>query len=185
MQTALMFAKEGSIKKMDLKSLIRDVPDFPKPGITFKDITPLLQDKNALKEVVVELARRFKGIEIDQVVGVESRGFILAPAIALELECGFVPVRKPGKLPADTLQQSYQLEYGTDSVEIHRDALSKGKRLLLVDDVLATGGTMEATCRLVEKLGGAIVGTCFMIELAFLNGREKLSPYPVEALLTY
>jgi adenine phosphoribosyltransferase len=170
---------------MDLKSLIRDVADFPKPGIVFKDITPLLQDKKALKNVVVELSRRFKDAKIDQVVGVESRGFILAPAIALELGCGFIPVRKPGKLPADTIQQTYQLEYGTDSVEIHRDALNKGKRLLLVDDVLATGGTMEATCRLVEKLKGTIVGTCFMIELAFLQGRDKLSPYPVEALLIY
>ncbi len=170
---------------MDFKSLIRDVPDFPKSGIMFKDITPLLKDNIAFNAVIRELSKPFKEVKIDQVLGIESRGFILAPAIALELGCGFVPVRKPGKLPADTLKQSYALEYGTDSVEIHRDALSKGKNLLLVDDVLATGGTMEATCRLVEKLGGTIVATCFLLELAFLNGRSKLEPYPVETLLRY
>ena len=170
---------------MDFKSLIRDVPDFPKSGIMFKDITPLLKDNIAFNAVIRELSKPFKEVKIDQVLGIESRGFILAPAIALELGCGFVPVRKPGKLPADTLKQSYALEYGTDSVEIHRDALSKGKSLLLVDDVLATGGTMEATCRLVEKLGGTIVATCFLLELAFLNGRSKLEPYPVETLLRY
>jgi adenine phosphoribosyltransferase len=170
---------------MDFKSLIRDVPDFPKSGIMFKDITPLLKDNIAFNAVIRELSKPFKEVKIDQVLGIESRGFILAPAIALKLVCGFVPVRKPGKLPADTLKQSYALEYGTDSVEIHRDALSKGKNLLLVDDVLATGGTMEATCRLVEKLGGTIVATCFLLELAFLNGRAKLEPYPVETLLRY
>ena len=168
---------------IDLETYIRDVPDFPKPGIVFKDITPLLADAEALRETVAQLAAPYgdKGIEL--VTGVESRGFIFGTAVARELGAGFVPIRKPGKLPAETISESYELEYGTDTIEIHADAIAPGQKVLMVDDLLATGGTMAAACRLVEKLGGTIVGVVFVIELSFLNGRDKIKNYFVRSLM--
>lgn len=159
---------------MDLNPLIRDVPDFPKPGITFKDITPLLGNREALAYVVHVTAAHFAGVGITKVIGIESRGFICAPAIALGLGVGFVPVRKPGKLPWKCYEESYSLEYGADRLEIHVDALAPGDRVLLVDDVLATGGTMAAALRLVRKCGATPVACSFLIELGFLGGRAKL-----------
>ena len=168
---------------MDLASHIRDIPDFPKPGILFKDITTLLKDPGAFEAAVQELAAPYRGRKIDLVVGVESRGFIFGAAVALELEVGFIPVRKPGKLPAETVAASYELEYGSDSVEMHRDAIAPGQQVLLVDDLLATGGTMEATCRLVEELKGEVAGIAFLIELTFLDGRKKLGSREVFSVL--
>ena len=159
---------------MDLASTIRSVPDFPVKGILFYDITTLLKNPEALKESIDQLASRYKNTAIDLVVGVESRGFIYGTALAYKLGAGFVPVRKPGKLPAETLIESYELEYGTNSIEIHVDAIQKGQKVLVVDDLLATGGTAKATCNLVEKLGGEVVGVAFMIELNFLKGRGKV-----------
>ncbi len=170
---------------VDLRTVIRDVPDFPKPGILFKDITTLLQDKEAFKQSIHDLCEPYRDGSIDMIVGVESRGFIFGGAMAVEMGVGFVPVRKPGKLPAETVKEEYTLEYGTDAVEIHRDAITPGMRVLVVDDLLATGGTAAATIRLVEKLDGQIAGVSFLIELAFLNGREKLGNVPVHALITY
>ncbi|MDP6777384.1 MAG: adenine phosphoribosyltransferase, partial [Candidatus Latescibacteria bacterium] len=164
---------------VDLAACIRDIPDFPKPGILFKDITTLLGDPAALESAVQQLAEPYRGKEIDFVAAVESRGFIFGSCIARELEAGFIPIRKPGKLPAETISASYDLEYGTDSVEVHKDAIEAGQKVLLVDDLLATGGTMEAACRLVGELGGTIVGVAFLIELTFLEGRKKLEGYPV------
>lgn len=166
-----------------LENLIRDIPDFPKKGIVFKDITPLLADPAALSLAIELMAMPFKNDKIDLVVGAESRGFIFGSAIARALAAGFVPVRKPGKLPCKTRSVSYELEYGSDSLEIHEDAISQGDRILMVDDLLATGGTMEACCKLVEDLGGKIVGITFLVELAFLKGRERLKGYNVHSLI--
>ena len=168
---------------MDLKSIIRDVPDFPKPGIVFKDITTLLKDQTAFKEAIRQLCQPYQGQRIDQIVGIESRGFIFGGAMAVELGTGFVPIRKPGKLPAETEQEEYTLEYGTDAIEIHRDAIMSGDQVLIVDDLLATGGTAEAAIRLVKKCGGQVMGIAFLIELSFLNGREKLGDVPIHVLI--
>lgn len=170
---------------MNLDDHIRDIPDFPKPGIIFKDITPLLGHPEAFDASIVELTAPFHNLQIDAVVGIESRGFIFGAVVARELGVGFVPVRKPGKLPADTLSVSYALEYGEDTVEIHRDALSKGQEILIVDDVLATGGTMAATCELVEKTGAHIAGVAILLELGFLDGRSKLDGHTIHSVLTY
>ena len=170
---------------LDLSKFIRSVPDFPKPGIVFRDITPLLAHAGALDQAVDQLAEPYRQSNIDVVAAVESRGFIFGAAVARQLQVGFVLIRKPGKLPAATASVSYELEYGTDSIEIHTDAISPGQRVLLVDDLLATGGTMAAACRLVEDLGGKIVSLAFLIELAFLHGREKLGDYDILALINY
>jgi len=169
----------------ELKQAIRSVPDFPKKGIVFRDITTLLKEKEAFKKTIDLFYEKYKSEKIDKVVSVESRGFIFGAALAYKLGAGFIPVRKPGKLPAETLREEYALEYGTDAVEIHKDAISSGERILVLDDLLATGGTVQATCRLVEKLGGDIVGVCFLIELSFLKGREKLKNYNIYTLIDY
>lgn len=169
----------------ELKALIRQVPDFPKPGILFYDITTLLKDAAGLRAVIEALAAQYRKSRPDLVVGIEARGFIFAPAVAYALGAGFVPVRKPNKLPAATERIEYALEYGTDSLEIHRDAVTPGARVLIVDDVLATGGTAQAVARLVERLGGVVLGIAFVVELAFLGGRRKLEGYPVFSLLEF
>ena len=169
----------------DLKKLIREVPDFPKPGILFYDITTLLKDKTGLKCVIDALKARYQDERVDSVLGIEARGFIFAPALAYALGTGFIPVRKPRKLPAECERVEYSLEYGTDSLEIHKDAIQPGHRVLIVDDVLATGGTAAAVTRLVEKLGGTVAGVGFVIELDFLHGREKLNGYDVFSLVRY
>ena len=168
---------------MDLEQFIRDVPDFPKEGIIFKDITPLLADPAALDETVGQLAAPYRDKGVQLVTGVESRGFIFAAAVARELGAGFVPIRKPGKLPCPTVSAEYELEYGTDAVEMHTDAVAAGTKVLMVDDLLATGGTMAAACRLVADQGAMIVGVAFVIELCFLSGRDKLGGYDVRALI--
>ena len=168
-----------------LKELIRQVPGFPKPGILFYDITTLLKNQQGLKAVIDGLSEGYRGMGIDTVVGIEARGFIFAPAVAYALGAGFVPVRKPGKLPAAAERVEYQLEYGTDVLEVHRDAVEIGKRVLVVDDVLATGGTAAAVAQLIRKLGGELVGFEFVIELDFLNGREKLPGLEVRSLVHY
>jgi len=168
-----------------IKALIREIPDFPQPGISFKDLTTLWRDPEGLKGTIEAMVLPFAKEEIGQVVGIESRGFILGAPLALQLGCGFVPVRKLGKLPGTTLRQEYDLEYGTDAVEIHQDGIAPGERVLIVDDLLATGGTMAAACQLVEKLGGEIVGLSFLVELAFLNGRERLPDYRIETVVQY
>lgn len=165
--------------------LIRDVPDFPSPGILFKDLTPVLAAPSAMREVTQMLAEWARKRSPDLVVGVESRGFLFGMPVALELGVGFAPVRKPGKLPCKTIAESYTLEYGTNSVEIHEDAVRPGQRVILIDDLLATGGTAAAAARLVERLGGKVVGIEFVIELGFLKGREALSAYDVEALIPF
>ncbi len=169
----------------DLKTKIRNVPDFPKPGIGFKDITTLLKDATAFHQAVEHLAEKHQNKSIDKVVGIESRGFIFGATLAYKWQVGFVPVRKPGKLPAETVAQEYELEYGTDSLEIHKDAIQPGENVLIVDDLLATGGTAAATARLVEALKGKILGIAFLIELSFLNGRRKLSDYEVTSIIQY
>ena len=171
------------MNKEELKKIIRDVPDFPKQGIMFKDITTILKDKTAFHSSIQLLLNEAKKHKVDKVVGIESRGFIHGSLIAYELGSGFVPIRKPGKLPAETISETYELEYGTDSIEIHKDAISAGEKVVIIDDLLATGGTAEAACRLVEKLGGEIVLVAFLIELKFLNGRKRLSDRNVFALL--
>lgn len=168
-----------------LKARIRDVPDFPKPGVVFRDITTLLKDAAAFREMVELLAELCGGHDADTIVAVESRGFILGGALAARLGKGFVPVRKPGRLPATAVRASYSLEYGTDSLEIHADAIGKGDRALIVDDVIATGGTARAVAELVEKLGGTVALYAFLIELTFLAGREKLKGYEVRSLIRY
>ena len=168
-----------------LKRWIIDVPDFPKPGIMFRDMTPLLRDGRALRRVIDQLSRRYAHRRIDVVVGVEARGFLLAASLADRLHAGLVPVRKQGKLPRTTARVVYQLEYGTDALEIHADAIRPGERVLVVDDVLATGGTMRAVTTLVERLGGRIVELAFLIELTALKGRARLRRHPVHALLRY
>ncbi|MBI3358809.1 MAG: adenine phosphoribosyltransferase [Nitrospirae bacterium] len=170
---------------MDLKSKIREVPDFPKKGILFYDITTLLKEKEAFAEIIAQLTNPFYGKNIEKVVAVESRGFIFGTSVAQQLHAGFVPVRKPGKLPSKTLEEPYQLEYGSDRLAIHEDAVSDGERVLIVDDLLATGGTISATVNLVKKLGGNIVSVAFVIELLGLKGRERLSGIPIFSLLTY
>jgi adenine phosphoribosyltransferase len=168
-----------------LKSRIRNVPDFPKAGILFYDITTLLRDPEGFKTAIENLSAPFAGAGIDIVVGIESRGFILGGAVADRLGAGFCPIRKPGKLPAKTLRESFSLEYGTDSIEIHTDAIQPGQRVLVVDDVLATGGTARAAASLVKRLGGTLHGLAFLIELDFLNGREKLAGEQVTSILHY
>ena len=171
---------------MLLTDLIRDVADFPKPGIVFKDITPLLADPSGLALAVEQMANPYRGLGVQKVVGAESRGFIFGTAIAQALSAGFVPVRKPGKLPYTTQSKTYDLEYGTDTVHIHDDAIQPGEKVLMVDDLLATGGTMKACCDLVEGLGGDIIGLTVLIELTFLNGRDRIKPYDdVHAVLKY
>ncbi len=168
-----------------LKQLIRTVPEFPKPGILFYDITTLLKDKTGFAQLIDAFAAYYIGKDIDLVVGIEARGFIFGPALAYRLNAGFVPVRKPKKLPAPTAKVNYDLEYGTDSLEIHLDAIKPGQKVIVVDDLLATGGTMQATVQLVEKLGGEIVGLGFAIELDFLKGRNKFTDFDVFSLLHY
>jgi adenine phosphoribosyltransferase len=168
-----------------LKDLIRDIPDFPEPGVAFKDITPLLADASALAECVDSLARAFAGRPVDKVLGVEARGFIVAAPVAVQLGAGFVPVRKAGKLPWEAEVEAYELEYGTDTLEVHRDSLKPGERALIIDDVLATGGTASATYRLVRKLGADCAGFGCIVELAFLGGRGKLPDVDTVSLLTY
>lgn len=168
-----------------IKDLIREIPDFPKPGVGFKDITPLLADPVGFATCVDALADRFAGKHVDKVFGVEARGFIVAAPVAYRLAAGFVPVRKAGKLPFEALSDTYELEYGADTLEVHTDSLVPGERALVVDDVLATGGTASATCRLVEKLGGLTVGFGCIVELSFLGGRQHLEGVVVEALVRY
>jgi adenine phosphoribosyltransferase len=171
--------------KMDLKTFIRDIPDFPKKGIIFKDITPLLRDPQALVEAIDKITAYGKERGAQVVAGIESRGFILGGAVAARLGVGFVPIRKKGKLPWKTVGESYQLEYGTDNVEMHQDAVAKGQKVLLVDDLLATGGTSEAAVRLIQKMGGKIAGIAFLVDLAFLKGRDRLKGHDVRALIHY
>jgi adenine phosphoribosyltransferase len=171
--------------KDDVRSLIRSVPDFPKPGIVFRDITTLLQSGPALRRVVDWVVDEAREKEAEVLVGIESRGFILAGAAAAELELPLVLARKPGKLPWETVSQTYTLEYGTDALEMHKDAVKAGQRVLVIDDLLATGGTAEATVKLIEQLGGQVVGTTFMVELSFLKGRDKLAGYPIASLVDY
>jgi adenine phosphoribosyltransferase len=168
-----------------LKHLIREIPDFPKPGILFYDITTLLKNKDGLRGTIDGLKKHYEGMGIDVVLGIEARGFIFAPALAYALGAGFVPVRKPKKLPADCARVSYELEYGTDTLEIHRDAIIKDCKVLIVDDLLATGGTARATTQLFEQLGGIVMGVAFVVELTFLGGRGKLNGYDVFSLLQY
>ncbi len=168
---------------MDLHEYIRDVPDFPKKGIIFKDISPLLANIDALRETVDQLIAPYKDKGIEIVTGVESRGFIFGTVVADKLGAGFVPIRKPNKLPAETISETYDLEYGSDTVEIHVDAIKPGQKVLMVDDLIATGGTMAAACKLVERLGGDIVAATFVVELCFLPGREKLGKWEVHSLI--
>lgn len=170
---------------MELRTLIRDVPDFPKKGILFKDICPLLQSPKAFSQAVDDFARRFKDRRVEVVVGIESRGFIFGAALAYKMGTAFVPVRKVGKLPSEVIQESYALEYGNSTVEMHRDAIVPGQRVLLVDDLLATGGTMSAAVNLVKRLGGEVIGTAFLVELTFLDGRKALSGQEVVSLIQY
>src|SRR5215467_14594309 len=169
----------------DLKKLIREVPDYPKPGILFYDLTTLLKDKQGFHVLIDRLCEHYKGHSIDVVAGIEARGFIFAPALAYRLSAGFVPVRKPKKLPAATESISYQLEYGTDTLEIHKDAIGNGHRVIIADDLLATGGTAKAVIDLVNKLGGTVAGLAFVVELTFLNGRERLGGHKVSSVLQY
>jgi len=168
---------------MNFNDYIRNIPDFPKEGIIFKDITPLLKDKKVFKAAIDEMADEYKDMEIDYVVGIEARGFIIGTPMAYALDKGFIPVRKPGKLPYDKLTASYDLEYGSSELEIHKDAISEGDKILLFDDLLATGGTTKASVDLIEELGGDIVGIAFLLELVDLNGREKIEEYDIFTLL--
>lgn len=168
-----------------LRRLIREIPNHPKPGIVFYDLTTLLQDSEGFHELVDKLCDHYAGKWVDLVVGIEARGFIFAPALAYRLNAGFVPVRKPNKLPWKTASVNYQLEYGTDKLEIHEDAIKPGQRVLISDDLLATGGTASATAKLVRKLGGEVIGAAFAVELTFLNGREKLSDIDIFSMIQY
>lgn len=170
---------------MELASLIRDVPDFPVEGILFKDITTLVERADAFREVIDWMVDQYADRDIDKVVAIEARGYIFGAPLAYKLEAGFVPVRKPGKLPADTISESYELEYGTNTLEMHEDAIEPGQRVLVVDDLLATGGSARATVNLIERLGGQVIGIAFMIELDFLHGRDKLEGYEVVSLIHY
>src|SRR3954464_2259544 len=169
----------------ELKALIREVPDFPKPGINFYDITTLLKQPDGFRQVIDALSAEFKGQQVDTVIGIEARGFIFAPAMAYQLGAGFVPARKPGKLPAECATISYDLEYGQDALQIHRDAIGQGHRVIIADDLLATGGTARAVVDLVRELGGEVVGLGFVVELEFLPGRKKLTGYDVRSLIKY
>ncbi len=169
---------------MDLKLFIRDIPDFPKPGILFKDITPLLKNPQAFSETLRLLSKSAEGLNITAIVGIESRGFIFGAGVSHELGVGFIPIRKPGKLPAETISESYSLEYGTDTIEIHKDAVGSGDRVLLIDDLLATGGTVQAAAKLIEKTGAVIPQIAFVIELGFLHGRDKIPGYNITSLMT-
>jgi adenine phosphoribosyltransferase len=168
-----------------IKNTIRTIPDFPKPGIMFRDITTLFQNPQAMKKTIEILHKRYKDKKIDYVAGIEARGFIIGGILAEKLNCGFIPIRKKGKLPYEVEQQEYELEYGTDTIEIHKDALKSGQRILVVDDLIATGGTAKASCQLIEKLGGEIVECSFIINLPELGGKEKLSKYPVFTLIEF
>ena len=170
---------------LDLRDRVRDVPDFPKPGIVFKDLMPLVADATYFRETIDRLADLARPRQPDIILGAEARGFIFGGALADRLGCGFVPARKPGKLPWKTVEATYDLEYGTDRLQVHADAISKGTRVIVHDDVLATGGTARAKTELVEQLGGEVVGLLFVVELAFLNGRDKLTGYDVESLIQY
>ncbi len=170
---------------MDLRKEIREIPDFPKEGISFKDITPLLKDKDVFQFVVKEFVNQLKDLNVDVIVGPEARGFLVGTPVAYELGIGFVPVRKPGKLPAETIRYEYELEYGTDALEIHKDAIQPGQRVAILDDLLATGGTVLAAAKLIEELGGEVVSLNFLIELAFLKGRDTLTGYKMESLVKY
>ncbi len=173
------------LSESTMKALIRDIPDFPAPGVLFRDITPVLQDPKALREVIGSMVETVEAMRPDVIVGIESRGFILGVPVAVELGIGFVPVRKAGKLPAETIRAEYALEYGTNVVEIHRDAITQGMRVAIVDDLLATGGTAKAAIELVEELKGKVQGLSFLIELGFLKGRELLNGYNVSTLIKY
>ncbi len=173
------------IDTTEFKSYIRDIPDFPKKGIIFKDITPLLKDKGAFNSVVNIIADRYKDKKVDTVASIEARGFIFGSAVAHKLNIGMIPIRKKGKLPYDTVSVTYDLEYGTDTLEMHKDAVSSGDNVLLIDDLLATGGTAAAVCDLIKKAGGNIVEVAFMIELEFLKGRSKLEGYPIFSLMKF
>jgi len=168
-----------------ITGLIRDIPDFPKPGIVFKDITPLLSDADAFRSCIDLLSEKFSDKSVDAIVGIESRGFIFGAALALNMHKPFVPVRKPGKLPADTFRAEYQLEYGSDALEIHKDALQKGARVLLIDDLLATGGTARATAELISKAGGKVAAIIFVVELTFLNGAKNLQEFETHSLVKF
>ena len=168
-----------------ITDLVRDIADYPKPGVTFRDITPLLGDADGFARSVDELVERFRGVPVDRVLGMEARGFIVAAPVAHQLHAGFIPVRKAGKLPWAVVREEYRLEYGTDKLEIHRDAIHPGERILVIDDVLATGGTAEATCRLVEALGGTVVGLGFLLEIDGLGGRDRLGARHIESLARY
>ena len=168
-----------------IATTVRDVPDFPKPGILFKDITPVLADPRLMTDITSALAEAFRGAGIDAVVGMESRGFIFGAPLAMALGAAFVPARKPGKLPWKTLRESYALEYGEATLELHEDAIRPGQRALIVDDLIATGGTALATAKLVERLGGTVVAMAFVVELGFLGGREVVAPHPVHSLVAY
>jgi adenine phosphoribosyltransferase len=170
---------------LDLRDRVRDVPDFPKPGIVFKDLMPLVADATYFRETIDRLEQLARPLEPDIILGAEARGFIFGGALADRLHCGFVPARKPGKLPWNTVEAIYELEYGMDSLQVHADAIGKGARVIVHDDVLATGGTAKAKIELVEKLGGVVVGLLFVVELTFLNAREKLAGYEVESLISY
>ncbi len=170
---------------MDLKKYIRDIPDFPQKGVMFRDITTLLVEPTAFRYTVDALVDKYKNEQVNKIVSVEARGYIFGGVLAYNLSCGFIPVRKPGKLPAETVSQDYTLEYGKNTIEIHKDAISRGERILVFDDLLATGGTVKATCQLVEKLGGTVIGCAFIINLSYLNGMEKLKDYPVFYLIEY
>jgi adenine phosphoribosyltransferase len=169
----------------ELKQTIRDIPDFPKPGINFKDITTLLQDRIAFRTMVDRFNEAYANHDIDLVAGIEARGFLFAPTLAYHLNAGVIPLRKPSKLPGKTTRVEYDLEYGTDALEVHTDAIKPGDRVLVVDDLLATGGSADAACQLVEKSGGEVVAVGFLVELAFLNGRSKLNRYDVFSMLIY
>ena len=170
---------------LDLRRYVRDIPDFPKDGILFRDITPVLADAAALRAAVDQLAEPARPLGVDVVIGAEARGFLLGPALAMALDAGFVLARKPGKLPHDTVSAEYELEYGTDRLEVHSDAIREGARVLVHDDLLATGGTARALCEMVEELGGVVVGCHFLIELSFLQGRERLGEYDVRSLIVF
>lgn len=170
---------------MNLESKIRNIQDFPKPGIGFKDITTLLKDGEAFKEAVDRIVENLKDKDIDYVVGPEARGFLLGAPVAYALGVGFIPIRKPGKLPAEVVSFEYDLEYGTDKIEMHKDSIEEGKKVAIIDDLLATGGTVEAATKLIESLGGEIASIQFLIELEFLNGRDKLKGYDVESIIKY
>jgi len=170
---------------MELTDYIRDIPDFPEPGIMFKDITPLLGDPDAFDFALAELQKPYEGVHVDFVAGIESRGFILAAPLAVQMHAGHVPIRKPGKLPSKVERVEYALEYGTDAVEIHTDAISPGSNVLIADDVMATGGTAAAAVELVQRLGGIVVGVSVLIELSFLNGRSKMDGVAIHSLVTY